>query len=310
MGEPERAVAGHGKGLFAILFGGFGKTSRSHVGRYDRSGSGNRVRGRGRSGNPMRLRGRWMEGGRSFIPYFTPPSSPYQSTPQSESRSRGGVRTMCVRLCDGYYWPMTFSASWSQVRRDRRICEASCSAETRLFVIASYNDQIANMRDLSGRRYGRLANAFRYRKSLVDGCTCRPAPWSEAARRRHARYAALTAGDARGAAMGADEKQTTSAAAGASPGKASANAKERMSLPVDVGETELDGSRKPAAPGIGNTALERLPAWRYGAAATRERVTTAGWRARPDRGSSRRGLGRWLRPPGRGIEPRNPFAYR
>jgi hypothetical protein len=43
--------------------------------------------------------------------------------------------------------------------------------------------------DLEGTAYARLPNAFRYRKALKQGCTCRPEPWSNAARDRHDRYA-------------------------------------------------------------------------------------------------------------------------
>jgi hypothetical protein len=37
--------------------------------------------------------------------------------------------------------------------------------------------------------YTALPNAFKYRKTLVDGCRCRPQPWSEAELARHRAYA-------------------------------------------------------------------------------------------------------------------------
>ena len=41
----------------------------------------------------------------------------------------------------------------------------------------------------SGRNYTELPNAFRYRKSLISGCACKPMPWSEEALARHRQYA-------------------------------------------------------------------------------------------------------------------------
>ena len=47
------------------------------------------------------------------------------------------------------------------------------------------------MVDLTGRAYGSYPTAFKYRKTLVEGCGCRPQPWSETERARHRAYAAL-----------------------------------------------------------------------------------------------------------------------
>ena len=46
------------------------------------------------------------------------------------------------------------------------------------------------MVDLTGLAYSALPNAFRYRKTLVPECRCRPQPWSEAELQRHRDYAA------------------------------------------------------------------------------------------------------------------------
>ena len=51
--------------------------------------------------------------------------------------------------------------------------------------------------DLTGMTYGSLANAFKYRKTLVEGCRCRPQPWSQSEAERHRGYAtARSGGDA------------------------------------------------------------------------------------------------------------------
>ncbi len=107
---------------------------------------------------------------------------------RAKDRSHG-YRTVCVRMCDGFYWPVSFSTPRSRLYRDATVCSSSCGAEAKLFHFASSGGQIDDAVDLTGRAYSRLPNAFRYRKSLVQGCTCRPEPWSEAEIDRHHVYA-------------------------------------------------------------------------------------------------------------------------
>lgn len=124
-------------------------------------------------------------------PLAPPAYSPYR--PQVQERAApnqgGTVRTMCVRLCDGYYWPINYSVPRHRVSRDADICASSCTSEARLFFHSSSTSEIKTAQDLTGRAYTSLPTAFAYRKRLVSGCTCRPAPWSEAERYRHHRYA-------------------------------------------------------------------------------------------------------------------------
>jgi hypothetical protein len=68
-----------------------------------------------------------------------------------------------------------------------------CDGEARLFYYPTEGGSPETMVDLAGRSYASLPNAFRYRKSLVAACTCRPAPWSAEAAARHAAYAAEAA---------------------------------------------------------------------------------------------------------------------
>lgn len=100
----------------------------------------------------------------------------------------GVYRTVCVRLCDGYYWPITFAAGRDRFYQDARACAAGCGAEARLFYHAT-TAEMASAVDLTGRAYARLPTAFLYRKALIPGCACRPDPWSPAERERHRSYA-------------------------------------------------------------------------------------------------------------------------
>lgn len=100
---------------------------------------------------------------------------------------RSTYRTLCVRHCDGYYWPVSNAVSRSRFYRDADACRESCSAEASLYyhpVDGGTDDMV----DLMGRSYASLPAAFQYRKSLVHGCTCRPQPWSESEFERHRAY--------------------------------------------------------------------------------------------------------------------------
>lgn len=135
--------------------------------------------------------------------YRHPPLPYYRSTPhgyRSEAPYRfeedrrpaprsSTYRTLCVRLCDGYYFPISSAASQDTLVHDADVCSASCGSDARLFFHPSQGGDAASAVDLTGMAYTSLANAFKYRKTLVEDCRCRPQPWSQAEAERHRAYA-------------------------------------------------------------------------------------------------------------------------
>ena len=109
-----------------------------------------------------------------------------------QRRVRTTYRTMCVRLRDGYYWPISFAQTKRGLKKDRAKCQKSCSDKVRLFYYPSVStdDALANMRDLKGRRYSSLKTAFLYRTKYIKEASCKPKPWSAEAKAKHAVYAA------------------------------------------------------------------------------------------------------------------------
>jgi hypothetical protein len=103
----------------------------------------------------------------------------------------GTYRTLCVRLCDGYYWPVSFSTSRDGIAEDKDTCESSCGVPVKLFYYQNPDGSPEEAVDLKGQRYASLANAFRYRNEYVDSCKCQPDPWEAAALERHQTYAEL-----------------------------------------------------------------------------------------------------------------------
>jgi Protein of unknown function (DUF2865) len=90
-------------------------------------------------------------------------------------------RTLCVRLCDGFYFPISFATRGNGLARDAEQCTASCGLAARLFYHPNPGGNVEGMTDLLGRAYSALPTAFTYRKTLVAGCSCRPQPPAVAA---------------------------------------------------------------------------------------------------------------------------------
>ncbi len=106
------------------------------------------------------------------------------------ARSRGATfRTVCVRLCDGYYWPISSAAPEDALDRDSKICEQSCSTPALLYFYPGLNGQPEDMVNLKGEPYARLSKAFAYRTTYDPSCKCKPHPWEPDAIAEHARYA-------------------------------------------------------------------------------------------------------------------------
>lgn len=120
---------------------------------------------------------------------FGPSNWPRANSSPGRSSGSGSFRTLCVRTCDGYYFPISSAATRDDFLIDQNRCSAACGSEARLFYVPASRPDIDNALDISGRPYSALPKAFLYRKSLVNGCSCRAAPWSEAELARHRRYA-------------------------------------------------------------------------------------------------------------------------
>jgi hypothetical protein len=91
-------------------------------------------------------------------------------------------RTICVRTCDGFYFPISYSTVPSKFADDERACQRLCpAAEVTLFSHRTGED-VAEAVSTSGRRYSELPNAFAYRKQFNPACGCKSAgqTWADA----------------------------------------------------------------------------------------------------------------------------------
>jgi len=85
----------------------------------------------------------------------------------------GTYRTLCVRTCDGYYFPISFTASGDELRRDANACRALCPGQdVAIYVQRNPGDEGGPMISLTGEHYTAMATAFRYRSEYDRECTC------------------------------------------------------------------------------------------------------------------------------------------
>jgi hypothetical protein len=108
---------------------------------------------------------------------------------QGRANTSGTYRTLCVRLCDGFHWPISYRTTRDRFAHDAKQCEQACPTRSRLFVHRNPGEDPATMVDLQGRPYRQLENAFRHQTEHISGCTCHGNPWEEEALARHRAYA-------------------------------------------------------------------------------------------------------------------------
>lgn len=97
-------------------------------------------------------------------------------------------RTVCVRTCDGFYFPIGDNVGRERLYQDARTCQARCDGEAQLYYYPLNGGSVETMVDMGGRPYAQSETAFLYRKRMVEGCACKPAPWSAESAARHQGY--------------------------------------------------------------------------------------------------------------------------
>lgn len=158
----------------------------------------------------------------------------------------GRYRSVCVRLCDGFFYPVSYATYGSRVAQDAERCQATCAAPAELYVYRNPGQEIEQAVSLSGSAYMDLPVALRFRKEYVKGCSCKQAEYNpteiEAANKRAEAGPGAEAAEA--AAPAADAEAT--AAVPPPPQEPPA----QMAVPAETPQFDLDvtGSKEPAPP--------------------------------------------------------------
>lgn len=110
----------------------------------------------------------------------------------------GTYRTVCVRTCDGAYFPVSFATVPARFPDDEKTCKALCpAAEASLFAYRNPGEDMNQAVSISGQPYSALPNAFRYRTEFNPSCACKAAgqTWSDALKTVDDKAAAEQQGD-------------------------------------------------------------------------------------------------------------------
>ena len=95
----------------------------------------------------------------------------------------GTYRTVCVRTCDGGYFPISFATVPARFPDDEKTCKALCPAtEANLYAYRNPGEDINQAVSINGAPYTALPNAFHFRTEFNPSCACK-APgqtWSDA----------------------------------------------------------------------------------------------------------------------------------
>lgn len=111
-----------------------------------------------------------------------PLEGPGDMTEPVEEGPQRGSKAVCVRTCDGGFFPVSYSAGSGNSNQLADLCRAQCPfAETRVYTYSPARD-IVDAVSAEGEPYTSHPNALRFRRTFDKTCTCRPpdTSWAEA----------------------------------------------------------------------------------------------------------------------------------
>lgn len=135
-------------------------------------------------------------------------------TPHNAPTGAATYRTLCVRTCDGFYFPVSFATLPSHFETDANACQSRCAAPAELYYYpnpgGTVNQSVAYT---TQQPYTDQKFAFRYRKELVKGCSCKPDEYVGDQANAGATARGMPSGSAAGAAPAQPDATTTDAPA-------------------------------------------------------------------------------------------------
>ena len=87
---------------------------------------------------------------------------------------QNGFRTICVRSCDGFFFPISQFGTNGRIATDIELCKASCpGAVVNLYLQPNDREVDGAVSAEGGLPYTTLPTAYHYRTSLDSSCSCR-----------------------------------------------------------------------------------------------------------------------------------------
>jgi hypothetical protein len=95
------------------------------------------------------------------------------SPPPDFGAPSSSYKTVCVRTCDGFYFPVSSATSPARFADDEQTCKSLCpAAEATLFTYRN-NEDMTRAVSINGQPYSALPNAFKYRQAFNPSCACK-----------------------------------------------------------------------------------------------------------------------------------------
>jgi Protein of unknown function (DUF2865) len=104
--------------------------------------------------------------------------------------ARSGSYAVCVRTCDGSFFPVSYSGAGSRADSLEDVCRALCPNADMALYSFPFGGTIEEAVSASGEPYANLPNASRFEKTFDPNCACRRKgeSWAEALADAEARY--------------------------------------------------------------------------------------------------------------------------
>ncbi len=93
-----------------------------------------------------------------------------------------GAEALCVRTCDGGFFPLIYSSRHLSPDGLTELCKASCpNADVKVYTRVP-GEEVKTAVGLDGTPYTNLPNALKFEKTYDPACSCKPAgqSWSQA----------------------------------------------------------------------------------------------------------------------------------
>jgi hypothetical protein len=122
------------------------------------------------------------QGGGSFFDRLFGPGTILSSPDSAPATASGTYKTLCVRTCDGFYFPISYSTFPNKFGEDAQTCQRLCPAAEVALYSHRTGEDVNQAVSANGRLYTEMANAFAYRKQFNPSCSCKAAgqTWAEA----------------------------------------------------------------------------------------------------------------------------------
>ncbi|MGC2785471.1 MAG: DUF2865 domain-containing protein [Roseiarcus sp.] len=116
-----------------------------------------------------------------------------QSAPSGEKgpvQAHSGSYAVCVRTCDGSFFPVSYSGAGSRADSLEEVCRALCPNADMALYSFPFGGTIEEAASPTGEPYANLPNAGKFEKTFDPNCSCRRKgqSWAEALADAEARY--------------------------------------------------------------------------------------------------------------------------